>query len=1058
MLLYVLYPKLFGSMAQSKPAFRRLFEVTMCASIFSLLGHGDLFAEEELIANPITANPIALKIEDAVFSKSDKYTVNFNNIAITEYIRFVSKIMNANFVFDETDLQFNVTIVSEEPVSIKNIVSALVQVLRIHNLTLLQQENSFLISRSPTVTQIPKVISTDSETRSETAPMVTRVFRIKNGNPSSLAGIIRPMISEGALVEVSVETRQIIVTDITTNVEKVGTLLSALDIPNNSLEVDSYTAKYVVPEELIALATQLVAPFAEGNPLTFVAQPNSNSIFIVSTHYLIEKAISTFEDLDRPQKKTLTTAQEVFFLYKLENLPGDIVQDNLKDVSKELTRTGIDDPQLLQSLQNVKWVKDTNSILITGTQKSVDQIKTLVAQFDVPSKAFTSQTSQFFIYKPLHRPAEDLESAIQSLAGDLKDEGLLDPQLLHTLESVHYAPATGTLLFTGNTETIAKVKELITQVDVPTASDSSIQRIGTLTFFIYKVRNITPAQLMSSLRAITTDFQKSHTADKEFVKTIKSMKMIKETNSVLFTGPQETLEKIQALIENFDVPGFSSTILEKEEKGVSYVLYKPAYQNGDELIAILKDFEQNLIASGVCDKDLFTAINNLKWIPKTNTLLISGDPVSIGKVQDLLAKFDVRSKEDIQNGEISAIENTNFLIYKLQYHKGEEIRDALRGIATDLGKTTAVANTDLLNTINSLQWIKLTNSLLITGNQDTLVRVKELIQNLDIPLRQVFIEVLVIETSLTNTQNFGLQWGGKLNYLNRTAASTGSFPLDPTTGTTTSGGPAIGTFPTALSNVNVATPPNPANIPFLTGFDFGVIGDIIMHKGKSFLSLGSLVNALQTDTDSSIVLNPKIITQDNNNSSIFVGQNIPYIGSLITSTTTTQTSQSSIEYRDIGVSLSITPVIGNGDIVTLDIVHDISEVSNNVNLTSTQQNNITITGIQTSHTNMTTRAHVPDKHFLVLSGMIQDTKTHFKSQIPCLGGLPVIGMAFQENDRLNSKANIIIFVRPHIINSFDQYRQLTETQENIFKDQAVLPVLKEEFDAGLDIIKTPEDE
>jgi type III secretion protein C len=233
-----------------------------------------------------------------------------------------------------------------------------------------------------------------------------------------------------------------------------------------------------------------------------------------------------------------------------------------------------------------------------------------------------------------------------------------------------------------------------------------------------------------------------------------------------------------------------------------------------------------------------------------------------------------------------------------------------------------------------------------------------------------------------------------------------------------------------------------------------------MHKGKSFISLGSLVNALQTDTDSTIVLNPKIITQDNRTSTLFVGNNIPFIGSLVTTNSTIVSSSSNIEYRDIGFNLSITPTIGNSDVVTLDISNDISEVLSSpvIGTTSSSGQQNTVTGIQSSHTTMSTRVHVPDKHFVVLTGMITNTRTRFKSGVPCLGGLPVVGIFFQENDRLNSKANIIIFMRPQIVNTYDDYKAVTEGQVNLYKENAVMPVLKEEFDDAIDMVKKSEDE
>ena len=208
------------------------------------------------------------------------------------------------------------------------------------------------------------------------------------------------------------------------------------------------------------------------------------------------------------------------------------------------------------------------------------------------------------------------------------------------------------------------------------------------------------------------------------------------------------------------------------------------------------------------------------------------------------------------------------------------------------------------------------------------------------------------------------------------------------------------------------------------GFDLGVIGDIIRHKGKSYLTLGSLVSALQMDGDSTIVLNQKIITQDNKNSTIFVGDNIPFTGSVIQTIGQTQQTAANIEYRDIGVNLSITPMLGEGDVITLDINEEITESMGDLHNSSSAVN-----GIRTTKANMVTHVHIPDKHFLVLSGMARNAKSHHKSGIPCLGGLPVIGAAFSKTKERDEKRNIIIFVRPHIIHSFEDYRKLSQSQD-----------------------------
>jgi type III secretion protein C len=397
------------------------------------------------------------------------------------------------------------------------------------------------------------------------------------------------------------------------------------------------------------------------------------------------------------------------------------------------------------------------------------------------------------------------------------------------------------------------------------------------------------------------------------------------------------------------------------------------------------------------------------------------------------------------------------LIYKLQYHKGAEILKALKDISSSLEKSPSENNRNLLSVIGSLQWIEVTNSLIASGESDILSKLKELIQSVDVPLRQVFIEVLVVETNLFNSQNFGLQWGSQLQYLNKTVGAMGNFPLPPGT-TSTIGDSALNATPLIPSNIQNTTASNPPvqgsgsnnGIPFTSGFDLGVIGDIIMHKGKSFLSLGSLVNALQVDRDSTVVMNPKIITQDGHTSTIFVGQNIPFTGSFVSNTGSNATVQTSnIEYRDVGVNLTITPTLGTNNVITMQITQDISE---QIPSTTTVQGSA-VTGIQTSHTSMNTRVHVPDNHFLVLSGMIQNSKTNFRSGIPCLGGLPVVGALFAQNDRAASKTNVIIFVRPIIIDSFEDFDRITEEEEAMYKQNATLQILKEEFDDATEMIK-----
>lgn len=385
--------------------------------------------------------------------------------------------------------------------------------------------------------------------------------------------------------------------------------------------------------------------------------------------------------------------------------------------------------------------------------------------------------------------------------------------------------------------------------------------------------------------------------------------------------------------------------------------------------------------------------------------------------------------------EVKDSERYEFFVYKLQYHEGPEIEEALKKIAADL-RSQPDAPLKLINAIQSLQWVKATNSLLCSSDAGTLQKLNKLVESLDIPLRQVFIEVLVIETDVKKGMEFGLQWAAGGQFSNKMGFGLGNF--SPSHG-------QPGAFASTMQGINATNPPTGlGQIPLVPGFDLGVIGDVIMHKGKSYFSLGSLVSALQVDGTSTIVLNQKIITQDNKNSTIFVGDNIPFTGSIVQTVGQSQQTTANIEYRDIGVSLSITPRLGEGDVITLSLNEEITEsVDNEPMSTSTSVN-----GIRTTKTNMATHVHVPDKHFLVLSGMIRNSKAQHKAGLPCLGGLPVIGAAFSKTKKHDEKRNVIIFVRPHIINSFQDYQRLTEGQEEIHRNQAN----PQDFDAALNIL------
>ncbi len=1238
--------------------------------------------------------------------EEDGYTINYNTVSIIEYIRFASKICKINFIYDEADLGFTITVVSDEPVTSANVMATLVQVLRIHGLLLLEQEGNLVIHKEPGVRQIATLVTGDG--KGESAPIVTRIFRIKNARPESIAAIVQPMISTSAMLEVSSETKQLIVTDVTANVDKIAALIENLDSPHTTLEIQKYVALHNSPDYLVGVGSQIMNPIAQGYPFILVPQDLSHEIFIVSTPELTAKALEVFASLDsvpkgrakrqkaedvfvykisylsgpdilrglatiadnlkesnpddtdlidtiesakwirennsvmfvgstssiaktkeflaaldsptsgmmssekvsffiyKPHNKSaeemlsalhemahnlhgaqgldeqivetiqkgkvnpltntlsFTGPEETFprikellatidgshsqtqpstqfliykpqhqsgeslsssleevasqlksdklsdpgllhalasmkwvkstqsllftgdpdslkklqalintidvasaekpgyYIYKVQHTTGDVIEEDLDNLAKNLKASGMKDSPVLSVIQKIRYVKQTNSLVLTGEPNGIAEAKEMIAQYDYPRAAapHPDKSSQFLLYKPINVPARQIEKSLKEIETNLKSAGLADPNILQSINSVKYVESINTLVFTGTPETLARIKEMVKEIDVPAAAHAPIQHVGKSTFLLYKLKAAGGPQIIGSIKNVTAELKRSGTADKEFLSALSTVKYIKETNSLFFTGTEEALTKVQNLVEQFDVSSLKAPgkpVAAPLSGPGTYFVYKPQSLSGPDLENLLQDFEENLKSSGLVDEDLFRTVESIRWSEQTQTLVFTGTQKAIDQVKELLKEFDIPSNagKDKLTGplepSIQAIDNTSFLVYKLQFHKGDEIQNALRQIAKDLITNNAPVNSGLLNSINSIQWLEVTNSLLCSGDQDTLTRLRELIKNLDIPLKQVFIEMLVIETTLTNALTFGLEWGANYKYRNKFGAA--SYNTQPVTTST-----PLSSFLSSFENLTPPTAPTPiGNIQPSSGFDLGVIGEVIRHNGQTFLTLGSLLTSLQTDDESSVIMTPKILTQDGRTSTIFDGRNIPFVGSFVQNNSTTTVNTSNIEYRDIGFSLTITPVLGNSDIVTLDI---------NLNRTQTvgdvtgalDFNSASAQGITTTKTTMQTTVHVPDNNFLVLSGMVNNSNTKNKAGIPCLGGLPLVGAAFSKNNDTISNSNIVIFIRPHIINSIDEIRSVTKNEEDYFRDQTGTPFLEKGFDEALELLKTVDDD
>ncbi|MBS0626176.1 MAG: hypothetical protein JSS32_09020 [Verrucomicrobia bacterium] len=819
--------------------------------------------------------------------------------------------------------------------------------------------------------------------------------------------------------------------------------------------------------------------------------PDSHSFLFSGNEASLNKIKDILSNYDVSAESAKPAIKPGYYIYKLQNTTGDLVEEDLDSLSKNMKQSGMGDSKLVKVIDNMRYVKETNSLLLTGDPQAIEEAKELIAKYDY-ARPSSPSSNNFYLYKPQNVKAPDIEKSLRDIAANLKRANLADPTLLSAIDSMKYVESTNSIIFTGTPDALQKIQVLIKDIDVPAQKHAPIQHIGKTTFLLYKLQNASGPQIVTSIKAITSDLKKSGTSDKEFLAALNSMKYVKETNSLLFTGTEEALTKAQALVEKFDVTSLAAPVVKEAPPAPTgpgnFYVYKTQSLSGPELEKLLQDFAENLRSSGLNDPDLFNTIQSVRWVEKTQSLIFTGTEKSLDQVKELLKNFDIPANlpegpapANAKESSIQAIDNTSFLVYKLQFHKGDEIQGALRQIAKDLIISNAPVNQNLLNSINSIQWLEVTNSLLCSGDQETLTRLRELIKNLDIPLKQVFIEMLVIQTSMNNALTFGLEWGSKYKYRDKFSGSVSN--LIPPNASLSSGSGTTGTvdsFSQAINNMNpsgtmttvnggsngsssstTVKTPNPQLIPFVAnGFDLGIIGEVIRHNGDTFLTLGSLLNALQTESETSVIMNPKLITQDSKTSSIFVGLNVPFAGSFVNNIGNNTVNTSNIEYRDIGMSLTITPVLGNSDIVTLDIAFDQSStVSGQTgSISTTSGTSTTLSGVTTSKTTMQTTVHVPDQNFLILSGFVNANDNRNATGLPCLGGLPLIGAAFSTNNRTYNDTNVVIFIRPQILNSLDDMKKVSKEQEDFFREQSGTPFLQHNFEEAMEIVKTVDDE
>jgi len=286
-----------------------------------------------------------------------------------------------------------------------------------------------------------------------------------------------------------------------------------------------------------------------------------------------------------------------------------------------------------------------------------------------------------------------------------------------------------------------------------------------------------------------------------------------------------------------------------------------------------------------------------------------------------------------------------------------------------------------------------TNALIITASEPVYRDLRTVIDQLDARRAQVYIESLIVEVSASKAAELGVQWAAL------SGTNSSSYRVGALTGFSTGGDNLISQ---AAAKATTGTPLAPGN---------GMTLAILNHSG-----LGALVHALESDTSANILSMPNLITLDNEEAKIIVGQNVPFITGQYTTTASAGSAGvnpfQTVERKDIGLTLRVKPQISQGGTVKMAIYQETSAIDNSVAINTA--------GLITTKRSLDTNVLVDDGQIIVLGGLIDDNMQDSVEKVPGLGDIPFIGSLFQYKKRSHAKTNLMVFLRPTIIRSNEQ--------------------------------------
>ena len=497
-------------------------------------------------------------------------------------------------------------------------------------------------------------------------------------------------------------------------------------------------------------------------------------------------------------------------------------------------------------------------------------------------------------------------------------------------------------------------------------------------------------------------------------------------NSILITDYASNIKRIEKIIQSIDTPSSSK-------------VETIAMQNAQatEVAAIINkilDSPANPGVEGVA-KPIVLAD------PRSNVLLIKGgSPERLAQIQSLASKLDISKSYGniwvipLKNAEASKLAITLRAIMAADSSLSvsgsnsnlqggantapttpnpvaASINSAMNnagqlGGGPSAAATTALSSTSAPSTGGVIQADPTTNSLIITASEPVYKNLLRVVQQLDRRRAQIYIETMIIELTAANAAELGVQWQGIIGANNGFAGTNFNGPAS--SGTTN-----IIASSAAINGV-VGGNTTAANLG--TSLGVGLNLGTIAQFGSN-LGLSSLLRAVSTVSGTRVLSTPNLMTLDNEEARIVVGQNIPILTGAYSQTgsTATVTPFQTYSRQDVGITLRVRPQISEDGTVKLQIFQEVSSISEN-----------TVSGIILNKRNIESNVIVDDGQVIVLGGLIGDNYTDKTSKIPLLGDIPFIGSLFRYDNKSRDKTNLMVFIRPYVIRSASESNAISD--------------------------------